>query len=101
MAQLPETLRKATVRSPFMGFTPAVSRSATDVFAAVEAVSERAYGARVLPTVAGGFTDSHCFRDLGIVSYRYSPFVVGPLEFRGVHGNNERVSVENIRTGTR
>jgi acetylornithine deacetylase/succinyl-diaminopimelate desuccinylase-like protein len=83
-----------------MGFSPAVSRADTEVFRAIEAVSENAFGARVVPTVAGGFTDSHFFRDLGIVSYGYSPFVFGPDEFRGVHGNNERVSVQNVRKGT-
>ena len=53
----------------------------------------------MIPTVAGGFTDSHFFRDLGITSYGYSPFVFAPSELTGVHGNNERVSVENVTEG--
>ncbi|MBT8422736.1 MAG: M20/M25/M40 family metallo-hydrolase, partial [Gammaproteobacteria bacterium] len=64
-------------------------------------VSEAAYGAQVIPTVAGGFTDSHFFRDLGITSYGYSPFAFTTAEFAGVHGNDERVSVDNIVTGVR
>jgi len=59
------------------------------------------FDAQVVPTVAGGFTDSHFFRDLGITSYGYSPFAFGVGEFSGVHGNDERVSVENIVTGVR
>lgn len=83
-----------------MGFSPAVSRTDTEVYRAIAEVSERAYGAQIIPTVSGGFTDSHFFRDLGIVSYGYSPFLFSPIESRGVHGNNERVSVENVTRGT-
>ena len=73
-----------------MGFTPAISRTDTSLYKAIVKVSEQAFGAPVIPTVAGGFTDSHFFRDLGITSYGYSPFVYAPGEFSGVHGNDER-----------
>jgi acetylornithine deacetylase/succinyl-diaminopimelate desuccinylase-like protein len=55
----------------------------------------------VIPSVSAGFTDSHFFRDRGIASYGYSPFVLVNSERRGVHGNNERISVENMEQGTR
>ncbi len=84
-----------------MGFTPAVSTTATPLFKAIEKVSEEMLDAQVVPTVAGGFTDSHFFRDLGITSYGYSPFAFATGEFAGVHGNDERVSVENVVRGTR
>ena len=58
-----------------------------------------AQSAQVIPTVAGGFTDSHFFRDLGITSYGYSPFTFTTGEFAGVHGNDERVSVKNVVNG--
>jgi acetylornithine deacetylase/succinyl-diaminopimelate desuccinylase-like protein len=85
-----------------MGFTPAVSDTDTPLFRAIEA----AYGAHfdapvVIPGVATGFTDSHFFRDLGIVSYGFGPFVVPAGDRRGVHGNDERVSVANMELGTR
>ena len=48
----------------------------------------------------GGFTDSHFLRDLGIAAYGFSPVVI-PIEDEGtIHGNNERISVENVRRGT-
>jgi acetylornithine deacetylase/succinyl-diaminopimelate desuccinylase-like protein len=50
--------------------------------------------------VETGFTDSHWFRDLGIASYGFAPFLIPQSEESGVHGNNERISVENIRRGT-
>ena len=83
-----------------MGFTPATSRTDTEVFRAIAAVADSAYGARTVPTVSSGFTDSHFFRDLGITSYGYSPFVFTPPEMRGIHGNDERVSVINVKKGT-
>ena len=82
-----------------MGFTPAVSKINTPLFKVITSVSERVFGAPVVPTVSTGFTDSHFFRDLGITSYGYSPFAFKPQEFAGVHGNDERVSVENIVEG--
>ncbi len=82
-----------------MGFTPAVSKTATPLYDAITEVSASAFGAQVVPTVSGGFTDSHFFRDLGITSYGYSPFAFTTAEFAGVHGNDERVSVRNIETG--
>lgn len=82
-----------------MGFTPAVSKTETPLFAALEQISASEHGAQVVPTVAGGFTDSHFFRDLGITSYGYSPFNFSIGEFAGVHGNDERVSVDNVVRG--
>ena len=55
----------------------------------------------VVPGVTTGFTDSHFFRDRGIVSYGFGPFVVPDQDRRGVHGNDERISVENMQRGTR
>jgi acetylornithine deacetylase/succinyl-diaminopimelate desuccinylase-like protein len=53
------------------------------------------------PPIQTGFTDSHFFRARGIPSYGYSPFLVPPEDDAGVHGNEERVSIENVRRGTR
>jgi acetylornithine deacetylase/succinyl-diaminopimelate desuccinylase-like protein len=50
--------------------------------------------------VETGFTDSHWFRDLGIACYGFAPFLIPEAEESGVHGNNERISVDNIRRGT-
>jgi len=84
-----------------MGFTPAVSSPDNPLFKLIESVYESFYpGAWVIPGVATGFTDSHFFRDRGIVSYGFGPFVVPAEDRRGVHGNNERISVANMETGT-
>jgi len=85
-----------------MGFSPAVSTTDTELYRAIEAVVAHHFpGAPVLPIVQGGFTDSHFTRDLGIVSYGFFPMVTPLEDAGGVHGNNERVTVENVKRGTR
>ena len=84
-----------------MGFSPAVSSTDTDLFRAIETVSGRHFpDANVLAMVQGGFTDSHFFRDLDIVSYGFFPFVIPVADQGGVHGNDERISRENVVRGT-
>jgi acetylornithine deacetylase/succinyl-diaminopimelate desuccinylase-like protein len=83
-----------------MGFTPAVSSADTELYRVLEAVCRQHFpDAPVVPSVLGGFTDSHFVRDLGITAYGFTPVVI-PLEDAGsLHGNNERISVENVRRG--
>ena len=85
-----------------MGFTPAVSSSETGLFRLIEDVTRRHFAsATIVPSVISGFTDSHFLRDLGITAYGYSPFVIPREDRAGVHGNDERLSIENIRRGVR
>jgi acetylornithine deacetylase/succinyl-diaminopimelate desuccinylase-like protein len=58
-------------------------------------------GAAVVPSVIPGFTDSHYFREHGIPSYGFVPFVLTEEDEKTVHGVNERVSLENLREGVR
>ncbi|HVH67464.1 MAG TPA: M20/M25/M40 family metallo-hydrolase [Gemmatimonadales bacterium] len=76
------------------------SRSDTELFRAIQAAArERTPNAVVTITPLAGFTDSHYFRRLGIVSYGLSPFPLKQAESRGVHGNDERVSLANLNFG--
>lgn len=85
-----------------MAFTPAVSSTDTELYRAIEhVVAEQHPGARVVPAVMTGFTDSHFTRDLGIASYGFDPKVTAELEFARIHGNDERVSVAAFRRGVR
>ena len=84
-----------------IGFTPAVSSRDNPLYRAIEAAIRRRYpGASVAPSVQTGFTDSHWFRDLGIASYGAQLFLIPEAESAGTHGNNERISIENIKAGT-
>ena len=72
----------------------------TELFRAIVAAAhERTADALVTTPPLPGFTDSHYFRRIGIVSYGVSPFPLSQAESRGVHGNDERVSVEDLTFG--
>jgi acetylornithine deacetylase/succinyl-diaminopimelate desuccinylase-like protein len=76
----------------------------TDLFRAIErAAHERDPGAPVSPAIGTGGTDRPRYRPLGIVTYGFSPFRMDELEQsrRGAHGNDERISVENLEFGMR
>ncbi len=83
-----------------MGFTPAVSDADTELFRILRDVTVEAFpGTSFVAQVQGGFTDSHFFRDRGIVSYGYEATATPEEDRRGLHGNDERVTVENVRRG--
>lgn len=85
-----------------LDFSPAVSTTGTPLWSAIERVTRSHFpDVIIMPSVSTGFTDSHFFRDLGIVSYGYSPFFIPGADGSGVHGNDERISLENIRRGAR
>jgi acetylornithine deacetylase/succinyl-diaminopimelate desuccinylase-like protein len=84
-----------------IGFSAAVSPTTSPLYRSITDVVRRNYpAASIAPSVSTGFTDSHWFRDLGIASFGFSPFLIPESDEGGVHGNNERISVENIRKGT-
>lgn len=53
------------------------------------------------PVISVGFTDSIYFRPEGVQAYGFVPFVLSGDDLGTFHGNNERVSVENMRRGLR
>jgi acetylornithine deacetylase/succinyl-diaminopimelate desuccinylase-like protein len=84
-----------------IAFTAAVSPTDSPLYRAIVDLIHRDYPeASIAPAVSTGFTDSHWFRDLGIASYGFAPFVIPAGDEGGVHGNNERISIDNIRRGT-
>jgi acetylornithine deacetylase/succinyl-diaminopimelate desuccinylase-like protein len=53
------------------------------------------------PTILTGWTESALMRTLGIQAYGFEPYVLDETEQRRAHGNDERISVDNIRLGAR
>ena len=83
-----------------MAFTPAISTTNSTLFESIVNVTGELYpGSQVLSAVSTGFTDSHFTRDLGIVSYGFSPVITRADDPTGVHGNDERIPVDAFRTG--
>jgi acetylornithine deacetylase/succinyl-diaminopimelate desuccinylase-like protein len=75
----------------------------TELFRAVErAAKERDPNVFVTSSMMTGATDRPSYRKLGIIAYGLDPFRVEVAdEQRGVHGNDERLSVENVGFGVR
>ena len=81
---------------------PNASPPDTELYKAlVGALQRRAPGVVVAPDILVGFTDNWVFRNCGLHGYGWSPFILGEDEWRRVHGNDERISLENLREGVR
>ncbi len=75
----------------------------TDLFHAIErAAHDREPDAFVTTPMETAATDRPTYRKLGITTYGFSPFRIPRAELqRGMHGNDERLSVENVGYGVR
>jgi acetylornithine deacetylase/succinyl-diaminopimelate desuccinylase-like protein len=80
---------------------PLESPIETEFFHAIErAAHDRDPDAFVTTPMLTGATDRPTYRKLGIVTYGFDPFKVESADAqRGVHGNDERLSVENVGFG--
>ena len=54
---------------------------------------------QVVPVLLAGATDSRFLREKGITTYDFNPFWLTEKELMSVHGNNERIAIENLRFG--
>ncbi|HZI40907.1 MAG TPA: M20/M25/M40 family metallo-hydrolase [Gemmatimonadaceae bacterium] len=81
--------------------TPLESPIETEFFHAIErAAHDRDPNAFVTTPMLTGATDRPTYRKLGIVTYGFDPFRVEATDAqRGVHGNDERLSIENVGFG--
>ena len=53
----------------------------------------------VLPNISVGFTDSRCFRRLGIHCYGLIPLLIDLEVIRTIHGHDERLPIEDLDKG--
>src|SRR2546427_662198 len=81
---------------------PNLSPVDTELYKALaDTLRRRAPGAVVAPEILVAFTDNWVFRRCGLHGYGWSPFIMDEGEWHRVHGNDERLSLENIRAGAR
>ncbi len=70
----------------------------TDCFKAISKVIDKNMpGVPVVPMVMPWFTDSHWFRDIGIISYGFVPIRIDQTHLATMHGKDERVPVSNYK----
>jgi len=74
----------------------------TDLFQAIQkfAISNDP-DCPVVPFLLPGATDSRFLRERGITTYDFCPFRLPEKEIMRVHGNDERIALENLRFGIR
>jgi acetylornithine deacetylase/succinyl-diaminopimelate desuccinylase-like protein len=73
----------------------------TELYAVMTSVTKsHIEDAVVVPGVSTGFTDSRVFRRMGIPAYGFVPVLMEPEDIGRAHGNDERLSIENLRLGT-
>jgi acetylornithine deacetylase/succinyl-diaminopimelate desuccinylase-like protein len=79
------------------GSTPTGSSADTALMQAIRKVAARRDpGVPVVPTMLTSSTDSAKFRVAGITAYGFEPFKLDDGELDRSHGDDERVSVENL-----
>ena len=79
------------------GSTPTSSSADTALMTAIRAVAARRDpGVPVIPTMLTSSTDSAKFRSVGITAYGFEPFKMDDGELDRSHGDDERLSVENV-----
>lgn len=83
-----------------LNFPPSSSPSESALFNAIGALAAKE-NTPIVPAVLRGFTDSHFFREKGVVSYGFTPFELTPDDLGRVHGIDERMSTANLREATR
>jgi acetylornithine deacetylase/succinyl-diaminopimelate desuccinylase-like protein len=72
----------------------------TDFFRAIDRYARKNDpGCPVVPLLLAGATDSRFLRERGIIAYDFCPFRLTEKDLMRVHGNNERIAVENLRFG--
>ncbi len=74
----------------------------TELFEIIARVTRVHHPETLITTkMLSGYTESQLYRQLGIVSYGWAPIYTTTEESAGVHGNNERITVKNVREGTK
>jgi len=72
----------------------------TELYSVLSAEAKSIYSAPVTPYLFQAGTDSFAWRVKGIPVYGIYPYPIDAEDLSRMHGNDERVSVESLRTGT-
>jgi acetylornithine deacetylase/succinyl-diaminopimelate desuccinylase-like protein len=85
-----------------LSFAPSASPTDSEFFRVLDGIAGNLDpGVNMTTPFLTGFTDCHFFREKGIPCYGFMPFRVPAQELGGVHGNDARLSLDNVKFGTR
>ncbi|MGH9833317.1 MAG: M20/M25/M40 family metallo-hydrolase [Blastocatellia bacterium] len=104
IAELRGVIKDDTIKiEPILAFEANASPIDSELVKTVAAIAKQRYPEAIIThPVLAGFTDSHYFRELGVMSYGFSPFVAPPRELGGgYHGNDERIGKKAYVEGVR
>jgi acetylornithine deacetylase/succinyl-diaminopimelate desuccinylase-like protein len=103
IAEITQVISDDRIRiETLLSFPPASSPGEHELFDVLREIAERRHpGAVVASPLAIGFTDCHYFREKNIPCYGFLPFELSDRDGSLVHGNDERISIANIKSGTR
>ena len=90
---------KVTIEVVFGSESPSSSFETELVSVVEDVVREQVEGALVVPSTCVGFTDSRVLRRHGVHAYGFVPTLMDASLASGVHGHNERVPIEGLKTG--
>jgi acetylornithine deacetylase/succinyl-diaminopimelate desuccinylase-like protein len=99
---------KAMVNDPTVSYEilqaadPTESPFDTELYALMrQAVETENPRALLVPYLSPGATDSRFFRQRGITAYGFMPVLISESELQRMHGIDERISLDNLESGTR
>lgn len=73
-----------------------VSATDSDAWRLLAALATATTGAPTAPSISNGATDSRHFTGIADNVYRYLPVLIDDAELAGLHGIDERISLENL-----
>jgi len=84
-----------------LSFQSVSSPDKSGLMTAIQTLAKSHDDAPVVATMLNGFTDSHYFRQKGLIAYGFMPLEFGEVQEKAhmVHGANERISVKSLRDG--
>lgn len=104
IAELRGVIKDDSIKiEPILSFEANDSPTDSELVKTVAAIVKQKFPEAVITyPVLAGFTDSHYYRDLGVMSYGFSPFVAPPRELGGgYHGNDEHIGKKAYVEGVR
>ncbi len=100
-AEIKETLPPGPFSlQAIQSFPASLSPVENEFFLCLEDTAKRFFPkALFLPGIFPGFTDSRCFRDLGMVCYGWIPAMLEAEDTGRIHGVDERIRISDLVTG--